>query len=334
MSTKTGPPGSKRWPGIGLVLSLAVVGVLAGVQVGRYTVPRTDGLAGAAEVLAYGAFGSVLFIVSGLLLIRLLPRRTLVRTLWFVGPVALALIVWSGVRIAALREEQRRQIEHEQQQRRRLKTTPPAEPVIFASFVREVPATPRSGYSTGDIGMGMMAPRMQAGPWYLRNAPDLDDPMHRPSISDSVVFTMSEGRMEITSAPPWFAPAHMKLDYELLLLRVTALSANWVQVVVNETDGRTAWVERAQGEVKLWPEFILGVNTVEIREPGSNPIRLKPLDHAAILADGANILLRPLAVAGDRLLVDTHELADRMPPTGWVRWRGNGKLLVDYNLLC
>ncbi|HNR55820.1 MAG TPA: hypothetical protein PKJ19_11685, partial [Flavobacteriales bacterium] len=79
---------------------------------------------------------------------------------------------------------------------------------------------------------------------------------------------------------------------------------------------------------------ILGVNTVEILDPAANPIRLKPLEHAAILADGANALLTPVAVQGDWLQVRTHELADRMPPTGWVRWRRGDQLLVHYNLLC
>ncbi len=329
-----GTKGSKLWPGIGLILSLAVVGLLAGTQLGRSVVPRTEGLVGAAEVLGYGVLGIVVFVLFGLLSIRLLPRRTLVRTLWLLGPVALALVVWSGVRINALREEQRKRIEEEQEQRLRMKPTPLAEPVLFTSLRTPVSPVGSDGNASGSIGMGMVAPRMQAGPWHFYSKPDADDPLHRPAIVDSLVFANGPHHLDIASAPPWFVPAHMKLDYDLLLLRAITLSANWVEVVVNEADGRTAWVERAQGELRLWPEFILGVNTVEILDPAANPIRLKPLEHAAILADGANALLTPVAVQGDWLQVRTHELADRMPPTGWVRWRRGDQLLVHYNLLC
>lgn len=64
----------------------------------------------------------------------------------------------------------------------------------------------------------------------------------------------------------------MKLDYDLLVLRVITLSPNWVEVEVHAAEGRTVWVERTQGEVQLWPEFMLRVAAVETLGPAANPI--------------------------------------------------------------
>ena len=203
-----------------------------------------------------------------------------------------------------------------------------------SSWTAPEPVDMGQGTTAPPMGLGMLSPTMVAGSWPIYAAPDLFDPLHWPLVVDSLLFAPGPYHMEIAYAPPWFVPAHMKLDYDLLLLRVITLSGNWAEVVVNETDGRTAWVQRSQGIVRLWPEFILGATAVEILDPATNPIRTKPLDHASPLADGADALLAPLAVQGDWLLVRTHELADRIQPTGWIRWRKDGVLVVEYSLLC
>jgi len=178
------------------------------------------------------------------------------------------------------------------------------------------------------LGLGMAAPIMELGTFHFYGAPDLDRLPDLFHATDSLTFAKGEHFTDITSAPPWFVPAHLKLDHGLLLLKVITLSRNWMEVEVNSIDGTTRWVDRGELHFETWPEFITTVNSVEIIDAETNPVRLKPLDHAAILAEGTNALLVPLAVHGDWLMVSTDGLADRIVPTGWIRWRDGEQLLV------
>lgn len=324
----------KRLPGFGLAASMALIGFFMGAWLGAAMSSPGDGLAAGAVVFFAGLGGVLVFTVGSILLVKRLARGSVVKALWIAGPLALLLLGWFIVRAAGHVSEQQEQWQEEQERLRRMK--PSATPTLFyfASWTGHSSATADIGMTAAPMGLGMLAPTMVAGSWPIYAAPDLFDPLHWPPVVDSLWFAPGAYHMEIAYAPPWFVPAHMKLDYDLLLLRVITLSGNWAEVVLNETDGRTAWVQRSQGIVRLWPEFLLSATAVEIIDPATNPIRVKPLDHASPLADGANALLSPLAVQGDWLLVRTHELADRIQPTGWIRWCKDGVLLVEYSLLC
>ncbi|MCB9182978.1 MAG: hypothetical protein H6591_03595 [Flavobacteriales bacterium] len=267
-------------------------------------------------------------------LIRLLSRTALVRLLWVVGTISLVLVGWTISRILSMQQEQRKQMEEEEERRRRLAPTSAAEQVRFASLRNGHRAAPTSELGPAGMGLGMMAPHMRDGAWLFYASPDPDHELMHPVVVDSLVFGHGVAHPSIDAAPPWFVPAHLKLDHDLLLLRAITMSASWVEVVVNEGDGRTAWVERAQGELRLWPDFILAVATVEVIDPVANPMRTKPMEQASIRADGTSALLTPLAVQGDWLLVRAHGSSHTLDTTGWVRWRKGDSLLVNYKLLC
>ncbi|MCC6939476.1 MAG: hypothetical protein IT226_14750 [Flavobacteriales bacterium] len=328
----------KLWPGLGLVVSALVLGLFAGAMLGGLTVSKSEGLAGAAMVLGYGVVGAVLFLVLSIILVRRMTRRAIVRMLLFVGPLALVLLAGATWRFMKDKAEQDRQWEEEQEKYKQMKPTQQAEPtlnVMFASLQSGASDIPRSAsHEPGAIGLGMASPSLLPGALYFYPGPDLIEVGDPSTPWDSLVFVQGEYYVDIAYAPPWFVPAHLKLDYDLLLLKAITISQNRIEVEVNGLDGRTAWVDRQAVQLRLWPEFILNTVAVEILDPETNPIRIKPLDHAAIMADGANALLKPLAVQGDWLMVGTSELADRIAPTGWIRWRKDGKLLVDYSLLC
>jgi hypothetical protein len=148
--------------------------------------------------------------------------------------------------------------------------------------------------------------------------------------SDVVLFGPGVPSVDIAEAPPWLVPEHLKMDYELFHLRVLTLSAEWVEVIGNSTTGETWWIDRSQVEFADWPEFLLSVPSVEPFDAEANPVRSRALDAAPILST-MRAALPVLAVQGDWLQVATGELADRMPPNGWIRWRRGERLLITYN---
>ena len=196
------------------------------------------------------------------------------------------------------------------------------------------PSSVEQPASVETLGVGLVKPRLLTGQrLYFYNRPEDDRvPAMMPPL-DSLVFGEGRHHVDIKSAPPWFWPEVMKMDYGLLLLRARTLKKNWIEVVVNQQTGLTRWVDRQAVEFIDWPTFLLNVVAVEVTDAVANPIRVKPLDHAGILAEAPDIPLPPLAIRGSWMQVSTADVADRMPPSGWIRWRDDDRLLIRYSLL-
>jgi len=154
-----------------------------------------------------------------------------------------------------------------------------------------------------------------------------------------VTFAAGEHFVGIETAPPWFVPEGLKLDYDLLWLRARTLTQAWIEVEVNASDPRprstpeTAWIAREGVSFRPWAEFLLEVYSVEALDPESNPIRTNPHPDAEATGKSSGRPLRPLAVRGNWLRVEAADGTEANRATGWVRWRGDGVLLVSFSML-
>jgi len=148
----------------------------------------------------------------------------------------------------------------------------------------------------------------------------------------TVRFVAGQPSVDIAEAPPWLVPEHLKMDYEIFLLRAVTLTPRWVEVIGNRTTGETWWVARDDVAFSAWPEFLLGVSGVEAFDPEANPVRARPLDASPVLSS-ARAALAVRAVQDEWVRVDASALADRMPPEGWLRWRRGDRLLVTFDPL-
>ena len=184
------------------------------------------------------------------------------------------------------------------------------------------------------LGIGIASPDITPGkPLYFYAMPDFDALADQLKPIDSVTFKKGQYFVDIATAPPWLVPEHLKLDYQIFTFRVVTYSQHWIELIVNNTNGQTAWVDRHAVGYKDWGTFLAEVVAVEILDVNKNPIRSKPQDNASILAQVPGAQLRPIAVKGDWLMVSTVGLADRIVPTGWIRWKKDNVLLILYSLL-
>ncbi|MCB0488570.1 MAG: hypothetical protein R2820_10235 [Cyclobacteriaceae bacterium] len=182
------------------------------------------------------------------------------------------------------------------------------------------------------IGIAWVAPSPDR-PLRFYSKPDFDSAPYQLKAIDSVTFAKGEHYIDIATAPPWLAPEYIKLDYDQFLFRVVTYSQNWIEVIVNNMNGQTFWVDAQAVEYKDWGTFLTGVVAVEVLDTDKNPIRGKALDQASIIASVQGAQLRPIAVKGDWLMVSTVGLADRIVPTGWIRWKKGDQLLISYSVL-
>ena len=191
-----------------------------------------------------------------------------------------------------------------------------------------------------ELGVGVVQPPIDpARPLYFYGAPHPGvDPRTAPPI-DSVTFAAGDHFVGIATAPPWFAPEGLKLDYDLLWLRARTLTRSWIEVEVNAIDPRprfvpeTAWVARESVTFRPWTEFLLDVFSVETLDPDENPIRGAPRPDAEAVGDSSGRPLRPLAIRGDWIRVEAVEGTEADRAEGWIRWRGDGRLLVSFSML-
>ncbi|KAA3661344.1 MAG: hypothetical protein DWQ10_04710 [Calditrichaeota bacterium] len=183
------------------------------------------------------------------------------------------------------------------------------------------------------MGLGMVKPHFfENRCLYFYGQPNLQKSVSDHVPGDSLVFKKTEHGFAISYAPPWFAPAHMKMDYETLFLRMLSIHRDFVEVVVNEYTGQKAYLDRRKVNVTFWPNFLLSVNSVKPLDPQNNPVRIKPLAHASLVTS-AYTFLKPVQVAHQWIKVALLDDKLKSAGTGWIMWQKDGELLIAYSLL-
>lgn len=185
------------------------------------------------------------------------------------------------------------------------------------------------------LGEGIVKPRIEAGTkLYLYSGQLIDELLHHGAIKDSLTFVKGQYNVEIGTAPPWFAPEFLKLDYDIFQLRAITISRNWIEVIVNRQTGKTAWVDRNAVTYESWPEFFLEVFSVELISSIKNPLRIKPMENASIVADAGKNSLRPVAIRGEwmKVAIET-DSPEAKPRLGWIRWKKGNQVLITWSLL-
>lgn len=182
------------------------------------------------------------------------------------------------------------------------------------------------------LGLGMAAPDIYGtSAIYFYGAPTTGKAIREHAPMDSLTFRHTETGLEVATAPPWFAPAHLKPDYDVLWMRAVSMQPDFLEVVVNEHTGQTAYIDRQNTRLRFWPEFLLTIHSIEPKDPAANPVRVKPLDYAG-LVQASYAFLKPWKVSDEWAYVELLSNDMQSLGMGWIRWRRDGKLLVDYSL--
>lgn len=203
--------------------------------------------------------------------------------------------------------------------------------LLSAALFTELDAFAQS--DTDEIGTGIVKPHITPGSvLYFYGVPSHGVSLDDVAPFDSLLIGESRYGLDVTYAPPWFVPEGLKMDYEILLLRAMTVTRDWIEVVVNRTNGMTRWVRRDQVSFQEWSDFLLSVYSVELMNPKRNPLRSGPSEKTAIIKTNTRILY-PLAVRGFWLRVSTTEPFDRVLRSGWIRWTDGKHLLISFSLL-
>ena len=295
-------------------------------------------LAAGAIVIGWGLmFAGVAFIVS-FFVTGYVPHKTVVRLNWLLFVVLLILYGITHYRYV------QRQKEKEEDPIEKSKPATPTDtapntvveptamlsPMLRSRKARKSPEV----VSNSGMGMGYFSPNFRENSTlYFYGNPNMEKSIMEHSPVDSITFRQSEHhQFEIATAPPWLVPEVIKLDYDLLYFRIKSISQDFVEVIVNDTDGRTALVNRYEGKTHYWADFLLGVSSVELL-PGSNEkVRARPFDTAGTIGT-AHEFMRPVRIQNDWMQVLLVDGDFNTTGKGWIRWTRHGELLILCNLL-
>ena len=315
--------------GFFLIVSLLFIGFVAGGTIAKYFfVSPGDGLAGAGTAAMLGFLGAGIGLILSIVILRKLEEkvRSILAAVLFVAALALWVIFYQ--------QYKQRQEERERENAELFGDRKPSAEVAQAAIAETFPAESSElrladGTEMG-IGMVTVSPEIGKTLRFYSKPQHYELPENVQAI-DSLTFKDSRHFVDIATAPPWFAPQYMKLDYGFLQMIAITVQKNWIEVIVNKTNGQTSWVYRPDVSYATWSDFLLNVQSVELLNPTDFPPRIKPMDHSSPDESvNANGVFYPIAVKDDWLQVHPDKEVDH---DIWVRWKRDGILLVKYSML-
>lgn len=318
--------------GLFLVVSTTFIGFAIGGTIAKYFfVHPGDGLAGAGTAAILALFGAFIGLIISIVLTWKLPENQ--RTVFSGVATVIAFILW----LVMFFHFKERQKEKEKENQELFGTSDPSTKVTQeaaspAEPVLSPTATAVAGDESPDMGVGMVSIQPENGK-VLRfySKPEHFELPEQLTAVDSITFKEAPRFVDIATAPPWFLPENMKLDYNILQLKAVTANRNWVEVIVNKMDGTTLWVYKEEVNFQTWPEFMINVYSVDLLNPMDFPPRIKPMDHAS---PASNVDpkgdFHPISIKDDWMEVHPdHEIDSPV----WIRWRRDGRLMVSYSLL-
>lgn len=283
---------------------------------------KNQGLAGGAIVLFYGVIAAGLAFVFALILCYSISDKAVKIINWSMLGL---IIVVAGLMKYNSDERQRERDKNSQQNN--------------YNYNYEQGKIETAGFNIfkddeTQMGLGFFKPNFFEKPvMYFYGQPNLEKSIQEHAPTDSIVTAQAElGGFEITNAPPWLVPEHLKMDYDILYFKIISLGRDLIEVEVNSTNGQTGYMDRSAGEIIFWPEFFLRINSVEFLDPVNQKVRHNNADHASEVITKYD-LMRPLLIQNEWMQVELYDDNYKVIDKGWIKWRADGKLLISYSLL-
>lgn len=315
------------------LLSFLVFFVVGMYVAGAVGAGKNQGLAGGAIVLGWGIlFAGIAFLLSIVAAYKI-PHKTIVTANWVLF-VLLAL----GYGITHYRYATRKKKDKDPETELPKKVTTPAVDEPTAMLIlpkREMPEiTDATEMDDIQDGMGYFIPNYYEDPvLYFYGNLNLEKSLMDHPVVDSITFKRNKyNQFEIATAPPWLVPDILKLDYDMLYFKIESITEEFAEVVVNRANNKTSFVSRRAGKVVYWPDFLLGVHSVEFPQGSGHKVRIRPFDASGVDSSPYEFM-RPLQIKGDWMQVLLMDNEFKKTGKGWIQWKKDGKLLVLYNLL-
>jgi hypothetical protein len=297
-------------------LVIVVFFILGGLLSNYLGVARNQGLAGGAIVLGYALMTALGALLVAIILAGRAKARIIVRVNIILFSLLAVLMLLGYLRFL----EKQKDNTPPRQRESIPKPTVPAQSINHLVFKNE-------------MGQGFFKPDYFENEKYFFYSPYEKNAWNGGAepIDSLVIGKNQNGQFTIRYAPSYFFPAIVKLDYDLLMIKVLTSGKFMVEVEINQETGQTVLLDKFSGDLIYWPEFIITINSVEILEKHPQNIRVKPMENASVNPTVYEFL-QPIAVRGDWLKVNLTDSNYSILDQGWIKWKSDKQLLIRYNL--
>lgn len=284
-------------------------------------------LAGGAIVLGYGLLFAGIAFIASFFIVYYAKHRIIV-----VCNIVLAVFIMATILIFRSKSQNRKTKSEQEHLEKPKRPTAPVDNHEKILAIAEFSTT--NEQSNQKMGIGFFNPNFYERPTlYFYGQPNLEKSVTEHFPTDSVVFKRFErGGFEIAQAPSWLVPEHLKLDYDMLYFEIKSMGREFAEVIVNKRSRRTAYVNKFDGQVVYWPEFLLSVHSVEFPLGSKQKVKARPFEDAGDISKPFSFLF-PILIREEWMQVELFDDSLNSTGKGWVRWKKNGELLISYSLL-
>jgi hypothetical protein len=138
----------------------------------------------------------------------------------------------------------------------------------------------------------------------------------------------------------WLNPECLWLDYSSLIFRCKSQTNNWYELIVNNDNGQTLWLKKnTLSKFSTWDEFLIGMLGVARLADKKQIIRTLPNDNAKEINYTGRDCFKVKSMKDDWIEIFTADYCDDLDTisktkvkSGWIKWRKENTLLIQYFL--
>lgn len=295
---------------------------------------KGQGLAGGAIVVGYGVLFAGIAFIASFFIAHITPHKIIV----YANIVLLAVIIISyGITHYRYIQHQKANEKTEQINPVPTTPTPQTDPIGMVTFYKNDTSSPKPIKNlieeNDGIGLGFFKPNFFQYPtlFFYGNV-TLEKPVNQHSPTDSLALGRDQfGDFTLISAPPWLWPEAMNQPFGIFYFKVKSVGREFIEVEVNSKTGQIAYLNKRNGELLFWPEFLLSVSAIDFIQSKAQIPKIIPLDNAGEI-NTPYAHLHPLQVENEWVQLILKDKNFREVGKGWIRWQKDGELLIKFKL--
>lgn len=169
------------------------------------------------------------------------------------------------------------------------------------------------------------------------NATDNDTIVTILNDDNSIYIRISLRGNEEPKLPTGFSPYAINISEDVFLIEVIAKDKERYQVSIGK--GKSKFIRKSDKSVKFytWPDFFLKYDSASlVIDKTKNPVRVAPgfRSKKIGLIDYEHDYIDAIKIMGDWMKVKVvSDSYNRKDVYGWVKWKENGKIIIDFTCL-
>lgn len=320
---------------IGFYLLMLLTCFILGLYfAGAIDAGKNQGLAGGAIVVGYGVLFAGVGFVASFFIAYYIATKVIVKLNIF-----LLLILLAGIGYKYFEFQQRDRIQKEESEKFKPPSTTPTSQTKPLGMVMKFNSKSKISQKylneeNNEMGMGFFSPNFYENQTlYFYSNLNLEKELMDHPPYDSITFKRNKyNQFDIATAPPFLVPEYLKLDYDRLYFKVVSVTEDFVEIIVNKTNGQTSYVNRRAGQLIYWPEFLLSMHSVEFLPNTKEKVHARSFETSGEV-NTPHQFMKAIQIKGDWMKVLLLNSDFKTVGKGWIHWKHNEKIFIKYNLL-